>query len=291
MKEEKVSENFEDLKGHFSINYAETTAAPRKNLHIHSAYEVTLILSDGVTLDVNNESYPVPYGSLLIFNTMDLHRISFNGSGSYKRWVIWFKHEFLGEFGQIFYSMLRCFFARGFERSHMLTLSDDQLSVFFDICARLKSASSDSGYMVGELTKLILGEMLIHVNKWYLTKNSLYIASAPSSYAHVYDAILFVQNNFSDKTDRKALAKLTGVDERTLCNDFKAITGQTTAQYILSVRINSAKAYLINGMSVTEVCEKTGFENWSNFSRTFKNHVGVSPKQYAMQNRHFQTEV
>ena len=73
--------------------------------------------------------------------------------------------------------------------------------------------------------------------------------------------------------------------ERRLCDEFRRVTGQTTAQYILSVRIAAACAFLIRGMSVTEVCEKTGFENWSNFSRTFRHHVGMSPKQYAMHNR------
>lgn len=287
MKTSPKSQNFEDLKGRFSVAYSDTQSVSRRNFHIHDAYEITLILSNGVHLEVNNESYAVPYGSLLIFNTMDLHRISHSGDDSYKRWVIWFKHDFLSEFGKSFYGMLRLFFARGTDRPNVLTLSPERIAVFTEICQRMKKASEEDSYMSTDLVRLTLGELLIRTNSWYMTDAPHISDVSGKDSSCVYDAILYIQENYSQKITRDTLARLTGVDEKTLCNRFKEITGQTTAQYVLSFRISAAKAYLIKGMPVTEVCEKTGFENWSNFSRTFRNHVGMSPKKYAMTHKDF----
>ncbi len=50
--------------------------------------------------------------------------------------------------------------------------------------------------------------------------------------------------------------------------------------YIINCRISKEKELLVKGNSVEEACGKSGFNNLSHFSRTFKNKVGMSPKQY-----------
>ena len=45
-------------------------------------------------------------------------------------------------------------------------------------------------------------------------------------------------------------------------------------------RDQSAKKFLNDGFDVKDTCEKCGFNDYSHFIRTFKNIVGVPPKQY-----------
>jgi AraC-like DNA-binding protein len=45
-------------------------------------------------------------------------------------------------------------------------------------------------------------------------------------------------------------------------------------------RIALAKQYLIEGYNVSESCELSGFNDYSNFIRTFKNITGYSPTNY-----------
>ena len=47
-------------------------------------------------------------------------------------------------------------------------------------------------------------------------------------------------------------------------------------------RIRIAQELLRNNSSVSDVCEKVGFNNYSHFIRTFTREVGVSPKQYSI---------
>ena len=60
--------------------------------------------------------------------------------------------------------------------------------------------------------------------------------------------------------------------------------GTTPSQYIIICRIPGAKELLADGYTVEYTCGKAGFNNLSHFSRTFKNKVGMSPKQYQQKN-------
>jgi AraC-like DNA-binding protein len=239
-----------------------------------------LVLSEGVELLVNDEIYPVPKGSLLTFGPMDLHLIRYSGKESYKRFVVWFKEDFLSELEPVLNELLRCFYIRRTDKENLLLLTKEEFSKVFDIFNRLKAAEEGSPSL---LTKLTLGELLTVTNN---LKES-YHTNAYGEVRHgaLYSAMRFIRENLHKKISQDELAKITGRNKRALCNDFITVTGMSTGQYILNCRLTSSKAYLVQGLSVSEVCEKTGFENWSNFSRTFKNHVGISPKQYAMKYR------
>ena len=281
-----MSTNYSDDKyvsysGNFSVKYSDTPNSKMFNLHIHDAYEITLILSDDVEVLVNDVSYPVPYGSLLLFNTMDAHMIRYKGNKSYRRFVLWFKQEFLAELDSLSYKLLRCFFLRNFDKANMLSLTPEQLKQTREIYNKLKHLKKND-FMTNERLKLAVGEFLILVNEFYFKQNVNNLPDQHNDYTSVYKAILHIQENFSEGVTRKTLSTLTGVNERTLCEYFKNVTGLTTNQYILTFRISASKNLLLKGIPSAEVAEKMGFDDYSNFSRTFKKHVGLSPKQYAM---------
>ena len=165
----------------------------------------------------------------------------------------------------------------------MLCLSDEQLSETVNYYNHLRQLKFSKAFMANERFKLALAQFLIFINDLYFTKNSSNIPVHHDDYVCVYKSILYIQESFANDISRKTLSALTGVNERTLCNYFKNVTGLTTNQYILNFRLSAAKNLLLKGIQTAAVSEQTGFDNYSNFSRTFKKHVGLSPKQYAMQ--------
>lgn len=61
---------------------------------------------------------------------------------------------------------------------------------------------------------------------------------------------------------------------------FKQHTGLSLHLYILDQRDEQAKRCLLPGKSVGDTCSQSGFCDCSNFIRTFKNKVGVSPGSF-----------
>lgn len=62
---------------------------------------------------------------------------------------------------------------------------------------------------------------------------------------------------------------------------FKNVMKVTPMQYILSLRIATAKGLLENSnKNITEIADAIGYDNALYFSRLFKKHTGYSPSQY-----------
>jgi AraC-like DNA-binding protein len=62
---------------------------------------------------------------------------------------------------------------------------------------------------------------------------------------------------------------------------FKDYTGLSPHQYWLSLKVNKAKALLLNGGSVKETAYSLGFESEFYFSRLFKKKTGIAPSEWA----------
>jgi AraC-like DNA-binding protein len=61
---------------------------------------------------------------------------------------------------------------------------------------------------------------------------------------------------------------------------FRAAYGETPYSYLMTRRIERAKAFLRQGMSVTETCFAVGCTSLGSFSSRFTEIVGEPPSQY-----------
>lgn len=87
--------------------------------------------------------------------------------------------------------------------------------------------------------------------------------------------------------DVPALARSAHVSEAHFSRSFKAAFGETPHQYLLSRRMERAKALLRTGdLSVTDVCVAVGFSSLGSFSTQFHRFVGESPTAYRARGAH-----
>ena len=60
---------------------------------------------------------------------------------------------------------------------------------------------------------------------------------------------------------------------------FKAITGTSPLQYLKATRLGRAKGLILaEGLPANEAAHRVGYDNPSHFSREFKKHFSVSPR-------------
>lgn len=95
-------------------------------------------------------------------------------------------------------------------------------------------------------------------------------------------AINCIEKHISDSeymTDD--LASDVAMSRMSLYRKVKAVTGQTPADFIRTVRLKYAAGLLKKGgMTVAEVCDKTGFATPQNFAKRFRDMFGIPPSQY-----------
>ena len=78
-----------------------------------------------------------------------------------------------------------------------------------------------------------------------------------------------------------ALAASSGVSARTLTRRFKSATGVSISEYLQRRRLDEAQALLRRtNLSVTEVASSVGLSDPSHFTRTFRQHTGLTPTAF-----------
>ncbi|RJR21684.1 MAG: GlxA family transcriptional regulator [Desulfobacteraceae bacterium] len=102
---------------------------------------------------------------------------------------------------------------------------------------------------------------------------------------HGNDKILKVQEwierNFDRNFSYEELARKNGMSRRTLERQFKAATGETPLTYQQSIRVESAKRMLEEGIhSFDEITYRVGYEDHSTFRKIFVRQTGLVPKEY-----------
>lgn len=121
--------------------------------------------------------------------------------------------------------------------------------------------------------------LLLYITRNYTENQSAGLTA--SSEEGVRLAVSYICANFSNKISVDTLASISGFSKYYFLREFKRITGETPVIFINRIRCENAKRLLRSGaLSIREVCEQCGFENLSYFSKTFKKHFGISPKQY-----------
>ncbi|MEJ2196736.1 MAG: helix-turn-helix transcriptional regulator, partial [Ignavibacteriaceae bacterium] len=102
----------------------------------------------------------------------------------------------------------------------------------------------------------------------------------------VQRAINVVESNICDpKFDTVTMAKEIGVSRKLLHTKLKAITGQSTGEFIRTLRLKRAAQLLEQGYgNVTQIAYDVGFQSLSYFAKAFREQFGQSPSHYSSQN-------
>ncbi|HEV8527165.1 MAG TPA: AraC family transcriptional regulator [Actinomycetes bacterium] len=96
-----------------------------------------------------------------------------------------------------------------------------------------------------------------------------------------------IDRAYAEPLDISALARSASVSTAYFSRSFKAAFGETPHQYLMSRRMERAKALLRSGdVAVTEVCLAVGFTSLGSFSTQFRRFVGDSPSAYRKRDGH-----
>ena len=96
----------------------------------------------------------------------------------------------------------------------------------------------------------------------------------------------FIDNNYQNHITMEDVAKHVYITEKYLCHNFKQTFLVTPQQYLLSVRMKKAKALLkSSNLKIKEISASVGYKSQLTFSYSFKNHEGMSPSKYRINNQ------
>ena len=249
------------------------------NMHIHDCYEIYYSVSGGKQFLIDNRFYDINPGDLFIINQFESHYLAQINKMVHERIIISIHPDFLKEISTTKTDLSYCFTKRNQVFNHSISLNKEQQHRFLYFIGKI-TTSNEFGSDILERTAFM--EMLVMINSLFRNNHSSKIADSNFQYnQQVQELLAYINQHIAETITVEQLAKQFYISTSYICRIFKATTGTTINKYITARRITIAKSLLSMDLGVSEVCEKCGFNDYSNFLKAFTKAVGISPKKYA----------
>jgi len=116
-----------------------------------------------------------------------------------------------------------------------------------------------------------------------ILSDSTFSSSETFSYnsRRIENVMNYLNKNFDKIVSLSEAAKIAAMTEVSLSRFFKFRTGKTFVDALCEIRLGHASRMLIETtQSINEIAYKCGFNNMSNFNRTFKKKKACTPKEF-----------
>ena len=98
--------------------------------------------------------------------------------------------------------------------------------------------------------------------------------------------VRYIQEHYHEPVTRESIAQIFHYSVPYVSRQFRQETGISMIDYVIKERVNKAMEYLQKtDMTVQEASASVGYDDVSYFTRIFKKHTGMTPKQFKDQDK------
>lgn len=250
--------------------------------HYHNVYEIYYLLEGRRNYFIQNRTYPVVKGDIVLINVQDIHKTMNSNHAVHERILIYFQKEFISSIAEqnSETNLLDCFLSE--HKVIHLKVSEQAFvqSILIKMVEEEKKRAK--GYQIYE--KILLTELLLFINRHMEQYHYDGVGYNSQLQKKMSEIALFLMENYMNKLSLGIVADEFFITPCHLSRAFKKTTGFTFIEYLNSVRIKEAQKLLKETKkSVMEIAELTGFDSQTHFGRVFKGILGLTPLQYRKQ--------
>lgn len=248
--------------------------------HTHDFYEVLVFLKGHVNYIVEDKTYPLKPGDIILTNSSELHKANILGNTPYERFVGWFHPTFVQKLSLLSpdTDVSSCFHSSTKMHYNLLRADSETYHEIIKLFEQLLLPPSDT-FGNEMLRGCYVAELLILLNQAHQNTTltpGIHVITNPK----VNNIIFYINQHLSDDLSLDTLARKFFISKYYLTRLFKQYTGLSLHQYVLKKRLITAKTMLMNGSRPYDVCIDVGFNNYSHFSKSFKDAFTIAPSDY-----------
>lgn len=245
--------------------------------HLHSEYEIYYLTEGERYYFIENQTYHVRKGGLVLVNRNQIHRTSQAGTGSHERILIVMSREVM----EPFLAVTGEFALEPFFREHwgVVQLDREGQQLAEEILAEIAGEfqKKETGYRHVILS--LLSCLLIRIAR-PMAKPAASLSAVPK-HRKVDEAASYISAHYDQPLSLEALARHFFMNKCYLSRIFKEATGCTIVEYLNMCRVKQARQLLTTtDMKITEVAAAVGYENITYFERVFKSCTLTTPLKY-----------
>lgn len=256
-----------------------------KEPEFHDDYEIYYLLSGERNYFIEDRTYHITSGDLVLINKHDLHRTFEAGNNpKYERILVSFGDAFLRLFhpfqlhDEHIVDFMISVFSRGIKRVHLNV--QQQLAIESILSHMLQEQehkhTGHTSYMY-----TLAAQLFIFIGRCAeSSQEKSNIAIHPAS-RKMQDIIDFINENFHKEITVSETAERFHYNPQYLSRMFKKLNGFSFVEYLNLIRIKHAQRLLRDtDEHVIRIAEQVGFGHISHFGRVFRSVTKVSPTEY-----------
>lgn len=266
------------------INFLDKTTI--LNCHWHDEIEFILITSGKAIFQIENHSYTVTEGEIIIIGAGELHSAySLNSGNKCICKSLVFNSEMLSSKSSdaIQIKFINPLINNQLDLPHHLPCKNqtemDIKAFLLELISTLNTKESNfeliaKSYLYMIFSKLIL--MATYKNTSELINS--HITNRIEDFKHILN---YIHINYNKPITIKELSGELNMSEGHFCRTFKSFTFKTPIDYLNYYRITKAQDSLVNSnKKILEISMDVGFNNLSYFISIFKKNTGYTPSEF-----------
>ena len=103
----------------------------------------------------------------------------------------------------------------------------------------------------------------------------------------IQEILSYINNHYTQPIRMENLARSFGVSVSWLSHEFVRFTNRSVYDYVLYRRVMLARQQMLGDASLNDIAYQCGFNDYSNFLRSFTKIAGVSPSRYRKELRQY----
>ena len=249
--------------------------------HYHSHYEILYIESGSRTISLNETKHiELNQNTIALLPPNIIHATKSN-SETQTRVLINISYDLINEIANFSSKHILA----GFDTMFLPLSAYDIKIIKYHIQQLIDMQSSPANPLKPDNIKIALASLLMtlaNINYDLLQNNETYKTQS-QNFINMDSLIKFIGDHYYEDITLAELSQKAAMSEQHLIKTFTEKYQTTPIKYLNTFRIVTAQRLLeSNTMNVTEVASSCGFNSNAHFSRTFKQIIGITPKEYQL---------
>lgn len=235
--------------------------------HWHKHVELICVLDGEAIFEVNQMEVCAHKGDFIVANSNDLHSIYCTGK-QLRDLVIIFEMDKISKTLAGKKVLFRSYIQ-----------GDEKLAGYIEnLCEEFTEKKSESQLMCKGIVCMLIAHLTRHHAVAMLEEKNMMKRAKRLECINV--ALDYMEKHYTENISNKELAQLAHVSENHFYYLFKEMVGLAPHKYLNELRLKKAMNLLVNGdYTLTEIAEQTGFADYNNFGRKFKEYYGYPPSK------------
>jgi len=247
--------------------------------HSHDFYELYIHVKGGQYFCVDSDRYELTPDVCILIPPFCMHGLAQSGEmRGYERAWLNLSPELLGRLGcgQV---DLKALFASYTSRGHHLfQMTRKETDICVDLMERLQKMNHSSSALDRfQCCSLIVGYLSVFCD---VITRAAPLPAAPSTGSVIQQVLTYINEHYTQPVSIEDLARRFCVSVSYLSHEFNRYTRRSIYDYVLYRRIMLAREMITTPASLNTIAYDCGFNDYSNFLRTFNRIVGMSPREY-----------